>query len=99
MLAYRWSSFLSVFVHFLKLSNDHILFSRLELNTPHSTIRLSWSSLCIDLLLSQEGASISCAGDLKPDNIFFDSQGVLKLGDFGLAKFQPLPGDPALSGI
>lgn len=27
------------------------------------------------------------AGDLKPENIFFDSQGVLKLGDFGLAKF------------
>ena len=27
------------------------------------------------------------AGDLKPENIFFDSQAVLKLGDFGLAKF------------
>lgn len=26
-------------------------------------------------------------GDLKPENIFFDSQAVLKLGDFGLAKF------------
>lgn len=33
------------------------------------------------------------AGDLKPENVFFDSQAVLKLGDFGLAKFSIGPND------
>jgi len=33
--------------------------------------------------------------DLKPENIFFDSQAVLKLGDFGLAKFSMGPHDRA----
>ena len=95
-----WGSSLSEPVQYsrsLKQSDDHIPSSQPELHSPGD--QLSWSLLCFDRLLSQAAAIISCAGDLKPDNIFFDSQGVLKLGDFGLAKFQPLPGDPALSGI
>ena len=80
-----------------QISDDHIPSSQPKLHSPRN--QLNWSYLCFDLLLSQTAPMISCAGDLKPDNIFFDSQGVLKLGDFGLAKFQPVPGDPALSGI
>eukprot|EP00959_Pyramimonas_sp_CCMP1952_P133184 2784507-Pyramimonas_sp.AAC.1 len=26
--------------------------------------------------------------DLKPSNVFFDPQGTVKIGDFGLAKFK-----------
>lgn len=38
-------------------------------------------------LPTPEDKKRSYVGDLKPENIFFDSQAVLKLGDFGLAKF------------
>ena len=39
---------------------------------------------CLD---STTSTVLTPTGDLKPENIFFDSQAVLKLGDFGLAKF------------
>ena len=29
--------------------------------------------------------------DLKPENVFIDLQGFVKLGDFGFAKVNPLP--------
>ncbi len=33
--------------------------------------------------------------DLKPENVFIDVQGFVKLGDFGFAKVSPHPGTTA----
>ena len=55
-------------------------------------------SIAVPANTSRHTLQMLAAGDLKPENIFFDSQAVLKLGDFGLAKFTRRGNDNAAVG-
>ena len=66
-----------------------MLYGRLSNKLLNAQCKVGCHSISLESFCRLNGFSVAgiIHRDLKPENIFFDSQAVLKLGDFGLAKF------------